>query len=218
MYRTFRWSLCASFTFFSLALMAGCGGTSQQKQDKDFFTSGNREADQRADQRMAQQDQLTGGTNNGRQKTAANNAVIAKGKLSLYERLGGNDGITKLVDDFVTRALADPRVNFTRAGVTRGGLSLHREQSMQWDASPENVAKLKQHMVEFIALATGGPSVYHGKEIRAAHANMHITNPEFDACVGDLKASLDKLQIANAEQKELLSVIESTREQIVEER
>jgi hemoglobin len=47
---------------------------------------------------------------------------------------------------------------------------------------------------------------------------MHITNPEFDAAVGDLKATLDKLQIANQEQKELLSIVESTREQIVEDR
>lgn len=47
---------------------------------------------------------------------------------------------------------------------------------------------------------------------------MHISNPEFDAAMGDLKATLDKLQIANQEQKELLAVVESTREQIVTER
>jgi hemoglobin len=33
--------------------------------------------------------------------------------------------------------------------------------------------------------------------------------------VGDLKASLDRLQIADREQKELLAIIESTRPQIV---
>ena len=41
---------------------------------------------------------------------------------------------------------------------------------------------------------------------------MHISNPEFDAAIGDLKASLDKLQIPNKEQKELLAIVESTRE------
>jgi len=65
---------------------------------------------------------------------------------------------------------------------------------------------------------TGGPSQYTGKDIKSAHANMHISNPEFDAAMGDLKATLDKLQIANQEQKELLAVVESTREQIVTER
>ena len=54
--------------------------------------------------------------------------------------------------------------------------------------------------------------------MRPAHAGLHIGNPEFDAALGDLKASLDKLQVPNKEQKELLAIIESTRPQIVEER
>ena len=51
--------------------------------------------------------------------------------------------------------------------------------------------------------------------MKSTHAAMHIGNPEFDAALGDLKASLDRLQIPNKEQKELLSIIESTRPQIV---
>ncbi len=73
-------------------------------------------------------------------------------------------------------------------------------------------------MIEFLALATGGPVHYQGKEMKSAHANMQISNPEFDSVVGDLKASLDKLQIPNQEQKELLAIIESTRPEIVTER
>jgi hemoglobin len=89
---------------------------------------------------------------------------------------------------------------------------------MEWDANPENIKNLKLHLSQFFAVTTGGPDVYTGKDIRSAHTNMHITNPEFDAAIGDLKATLDKLQIANQEQKELLAVVETTREQIVEER
>jgi hemoglobin len=73
-------------------------------------------------------------------------------------------------------------------------------------------------LIQFLALATGGPAHYEGKEMKQAHAGLHISNPEFDASLGDLKASLDKLGIAVKEQKELLAVIESTRPQIVEER
>ena len=54
--------------------------------------------------------------------------------------------------------------------------------------------------------------------MQGAHAEMHISNPEFDAAVGDMKATLDKLHIGDREQKELLAIIESTRQQIVEER
>jgi hemoglobin len=210
---------CFSWLIPTLALLmiAGCGGT-QEKKDKDFFTSGSPEADQRADQRMAQSEQLTGGNNNGGQTTAKSQANLATDKKSLYVRLGSADGINAIVDDFITRALADPRVNWQRVGITRGGFSIHRGESEQWDDNAGNVKILKMHIAQFIGLATGGPTVYTGKDIHAAHANMHITNPEFDATLGDLKATLDKLQIANQEQKELLSIVESTREQIVEER
>jgi hemoglobin len=47
---------------------------------------------------------------------------------------------------------------------------------------------------------------------------MHISNPEFDAAIGDLKATLDKLKIPNLEQKELLAIIESSRPEIVTQR
>jgi hemoglobin len=73
-------------------------------------------------------------------------------------------------------------------------------------------------MIQFLTLATGGPAHYEGKEIQATHSDMKISNPEFDAALGDLKASLDKLQVPNKEQKELLAIIESTRPQIVTER
>ena len=74
---------------------------------------------------------------------------------------------------------------------------------------------MKKHLIQFISLATGGPAHYDGKDLKPLHANMHISNPEFDAAVGDLKASLDNLKIPNTEQKELLAIIESTRPEIV---
>jgi hemoglobin len=85
-------------------------------------------------------------------------------------------------------------------------------------ATPENVASLEKHLAQFLALATGGPAQYDGKEMTPTHAGMRISNPEFDAAIGDLKASLDKLQIPNKEQKELLAIVESTRPQIVTQR
>jgi hemoglobin len=91
-------------------------------------------------------------------------------------------------------------------------------KSAAWTATAGNVSTLKKHLVQFIELATGGPVHYDGKTIKSAHAGMHIGNPEFDAVLGDLKASLDRLQIPNKEQKELLSIIESTRPQIVTQR
>ena len=205
--------LCTAFV-----LIAGCGGESQQNKDKDFFTSGNPEADQRADERMAQKEQLTGEDSNSGGTVTKSQAVLATDEKPLYDRLGGAVGIKLIVEDVTTRVLADPRVNLQRVGVTRGGLSIHRGQSMAWDATPENVAALKLHMEEFLALSTGGPPKYTGEDLKTVATNMHYSNPNFDAAMGDLKATLDKMQIANQEQKELLAVMETTREQVVEDR
>ena len=197
--------------------IVGCGG-GQETKERDFTTSGSREADQRADQRMAQARQLEGAKEGDDKKADKDGAEKAKEKVSLYERLGGEQGVQQIVDDFVTRALADPRVNWERKGVTRGGISLSRNKSVEWQASNENVARMKKHIAQFIAVATGGPSKYEGGEMKNVHAGLHITNAEFDASVGCLKASLDKLQIPNTEQRELLAIIESTRPQVVEQR
>ena len=206
-----------SIVLIPLIALTGCGSGQEQKEH-DFTTSGSREADQRADQRMAQARQLEGSKDDQGKKTNSHGTEQAPEKKPLYDRLGGEQGVTQLVDDFVTRALADPRVNWERKGVKQGGFSLHRGKSLEWNASPENVAKLKRHFVQFIAVATGGPSKYDGAEMKNVHAGLHISNAEFDASVGDLKASFDKFQIPNAEQRELLAIIESTRPQVVEQR
>ena len=229
------WSLLTIGLFVGMVLLAaGCGGGKAQKQGTDFFTSGSRDADQRASQRMAQAEQLSGTgegagekgvkkakvavETNGVPANGTNQAAQAEGKLALYDRLGAEAGISNIVEDFTPRVLQDPRVNWTRKGVKEGGLSFHANKSVEWNPTPENVAMMKKHMVQFLSLATGGPAHYEGKELKADHADMHISNPEFDAVMGDLKASLDKLRIPNREQKELLAIVESTRPLIVTEK
>jgi hemoglobin len=216
----------------TLVLAVGCRGRSREKQSTDFFTSGSREADQRATQRMARDEQLTGSgegagergakkastavaSTNGAPMTGTNQAAQVAGKLALFDRLGGEAGISNIVADFTPRVMQDPRVNWERKDVKRGGFSIHSGQSVTWTNSPQNVALLEKHFVQFLSLATGGPAHYEGKDIKSSHAARHISNPEFDAAIGDLKSSLDKLQIPNKEQKELLAIIESTRPQIV---
>jgi hemoglobin len=238
--RCWKWKatlccLAVTVTPCLLLVGAGCRGTPAEKSNSNFFTSGSKEADQRASQRMAQSEQLSGsgegsgekGVKKAEVKKSApaqgnagntNQPARVEGKLSLYDRLGGQVGISNIVADCTARVLVDPRVNWERRGLKRGGLWIHRGQSLAWEPTPQNKARLQGHMAQFLALATGGPARYEGKPIESSHAEMKISNPEFDAAVGDLKASLDKLQVPNVEQKELLAIIESTRPQIVTER
>jgi hemoglobin len=226
------------FVAGAIAGLSGCRASPAKKANTNFFTSGSREADQRASQRMAQAEQLEGSGEGGGEKGVkkakvkksgdtsvpsptgnTNVAAQATNKQSLYDRLGGQAGISNLVADFTQRVMDDPRVNWTRQGVSRGGIAfLGSKSEPVWNPTPENIQRLNKHIAEFLALATGGPAQYTGKQIEPVHANMHISNPEFDAAVGDLKASLDLLKIPNKEQKELLAIVESTRPQIVTKR
>jgi hemoglobin len=199
-------------------MAGGCGSGTGEKENREFFTSGNRDADQRAEQRMAKSNQLNAKEAQRGGGTSEQGAAKAEGKKSLYERLGAETGMHAIVDDFVPRVLADPRVNWERKGVKRGGVMGIGGKKAEWNTSGDNVAKLKTHLVQFLSLATGGPAKYEGREMTEVHNGMHITNAEFDASVGDMKVTLDNLQVPNGEQKELLSIIESTRTQVAEKR
>src|SRR5581483_1006766 len=111
--------------------LSGCKSSPAQKANTNFFTSGSREADQRASQRMAQAEQLAGsgegsgekGVKKAKVKEADKNsstpsptgntnvAAQATNKLALFNRLGGEAGISNIVVDFTQRVMDDPRVN-----------------------------------------------------------------------------------------------------------
>jgi hemoglobin len=168
---------------FVIGLAAlGCGGPEKSERD-DFHTSGSREADQRAEQQVSKAQQLRGegtGSDEDKQK--------AEEKKSLYDRLGGERGVALIVEDWVNRAIADPRVNWERKGVKRGGISLKRGKSVEWQNTPEAGTRMKKHIAQSIAVAIGGPTTYEGRDMKEVHARMHISNAEFDAAMGDLKA------------------------------
>ena len=125
---------------------------------------------------------------------------------SLYERLGGDAGITAVVDDFIPRITNDPDVNFARKGVPT---------TQEWQTTPRNVQHVKAELIAFIGSATGGPQKYTGRDMKAMHVDMQITSAEFDACADDLRRSMEKLKVPKQEQDELLAIVETTRSQIV---
>jgi hemoglobin len=198
---------CCTSLLLLLPALAACG--TDPVAERDFHTSGSREADQRAEQRVAKVEQMHGEGEGGEADRA---------KRSLYERLGGGEGVRRIVDDFVERAVADPRANWERKGMKRGGVLGIGSKSAEWRPTAENLATLKAHLTQFVAVASGGPSQYDGRDIVEVHKGMQITNAEFDAAIGALKATLDTLRVPTAEQKELLAVLESTRPQIAEKR
>ena len=121
--------------------------------------------------------------------------TTAAADSSLYSRLGGTDAITAVIDDFVANVAADTRIN-ARFEKT-------------------DIPHLKRMLVEQVCEATGGPCTYTGKNMRAAHAGMKITEAEFNALVEDLTRSLDKFNVGEREKTELLSALGGMKGDIV---
>jgi len=194
----------------ALLLLAACSSGEGLRRPEEFHTSGSREADQRAEQRILKDEQLHG---------AQDGDLLGEPKpTSLYERLGGEAGVQLIVSDFVERVLVDPRANWKRSGVRRGSFFGLGGTSIAWEGTPEQIERLKHHLAQFIAVASGGPPTYEGRSLSEVHKGMKITNAEFDAAIGALKVSLDKLEIGLTEQKELLALFESTRPQVASKR
>ena len=125
-------------------------------------------------------------------------ATIGEPEPTLYKRLGGREGIRGVVDDFVAFLVADPRVKdrFTKL-------------------TPAQVEKLKTNASDQICDATGGPCSYLGKDMKAAHTGMNITEVDWNATVEDLIKALDKRNVAKKDQQELIGLLAPMKKDIV---
>jgi hemoglobin len=116
---------------------------------------------------------------------------------SLYERLGGLDAISAVVDEFIKIASADARINKKFAKTVQP-------------------ARVRLHFIEQICMLTGGPCKYTGDSMKKAHHNMGLTEGEWNAGVEDLTKALDKFNVPAQEKGEFLTALAKFKGDIVE--
>ena len=117
------------------------------------------------------------------------------GGKSLFDRLGGLPAITAVVDEFVNRTTADPRI---------------KDRFFNTDA-----VQLKRLLTEFVCMATGGSCKYTGRDMATSHGGMELVDDEFNALVEDLVGALDKFKVPEKEKGELLGALGPLKPQIV---
>ncbi len=117
---------------------------------------------------------------------------------SLYKRLGGREGISVVVGDFAANMVSDPRVN-----------------ERFKDKKPAELEQFKSKLADQICEATGGPCSYYGKDMKAAHEGMRITEAEWNATVENLVKALDKNNVDARSKQELLGALGPMKKDIV---
>ena len=83
---------------------------------------------------------------------------------SIYDRIGGEEGIARLVDCFYERVTSDP------------------ELKAYFEHAPMD--KLRKMQREFFATATGGPIIYSGRPLRQVHHPLAISRRQSFPRVG----------------------------------
>src|SRR5262245_10636397 len=114
---------------------------------------------------------------------------------SLYERLGGAEGIFRIASDTVDLHLKNPLIG-------------PRFQHIDPKATKQTVA-------DFFITGSGGPQVYKGRDMVATHKGMNISDNEFMAAVDDVMAALNASKVGDREKAEVLYIFYSLRPQVV---
>ena len=115
---------------------------------------------------------------------------------SLYQRLGGADGIARLVDDVIAAHLINPVVR-TRF---------------------ENIKDLdhaKEMARQFFCAGSGGPETYTGKDMLTAHKGMNISEQEYLAVMDDIIGAMEKNDHSQDAKKDVIAILYSLKGEII---
>lgn len=117
------------------------------------------------------------------------------GDDSLYRQLGGQAGLTALMDELMNRLLADPRMNPFFADTDQ--------------------PHIKAQLVVQVCQLSGGPCRLVGPDMVKAHAGVDIRRSDFNAMVEVLQQAMDARGIGFRVQSRLLARLAPMHREIV---
>lgn len=129
-------------------------------------------------------------------------AVFGRGRppatASLYARLSGYEAIAAVADDILAREMKDSVVAPFFKGL-----------------ETKDLQRIRQHLVDQLCAAAGGPCFYPGKDMKTTHAEMEITPAVWNAFVSHIGETLAAFKVGERERNELVVIVNSMRGDIV---
>lgn len=117
---------------------------------------------------------------------------------SLYERLGGQEGLNSAVDIFYRKVLVDDRI------------------SHFFDDIDMDIQAAKQKA--FLTMVTGGPANYSGKDMRDGHKHLvarGLDDSHVDAVIELLSETLAEVGASPEDIQTVVSVCEGARNDVL---
>ncbi len=114
---------------------------------------------------------------------------------TLYERLGGHDGIRAVVDDFYDRLEADDSLGPFFEGA--------------------DVAELRRTQTDFLCEAAGGPETYDAAPVREAHIDVPFTPEHIERAVELLYRSLEEFDVPDDDADAVVEAVAAYEDELL---
>jgi hemoglobin len=113
---------------------------------------------------------------------------------TMYHAVGGDAGLTQLVDRFYTRVWSDPDLKSYFEGIDRDDL--------------------KRHQRSFLTFALGGgPDT--GRSLPEAHTGLRITDEAFDRVAKHLRYTMEELDVDKSVAQIIAGFVQGKRSAVV---
>jgi hemoglobin len=143
--------------------------------------------------------------------SSCGNEEAAPTPPTLYERIGKVEGISKIVDQLIANVGAETQTSNTAM------LRTHKPMldAISSGADPTRLQRLRNHFIDQLGEATGGPLTYKGMNMLAAHKGMMITEHEYAVWRKAADASLETNQVPAKERAELTAILDAMKADVV---
>ena len=121
----------------------------------------------------------------------------ARADDTLFQDLGGREGLARIVDTMLEIALQDPRI---------------KEKF-----SETNMVRLERELAVHLCDITGGPCEYQGRTMAEAHVELQLTHAHFNALVEILQVAMDREKIPFRTQNKLMAILAPMHRDVVTE-
>lgn len=123
-------------------------------------------------------------------------------ELSLWERLGGEDGVRPLVEEIYKLHVSDP--------LTKDYFGPHKF------SNNGNAQYVIDQVFNFFSAGIGGPHEYTGKSMSETHVGMKISQTAFHALTGHVTSAMKAREAGGPrEREEVLSILYSLKSDVM---
>ena len=129
---------------------------------------------------------------------ALNGCIISgqRNAATLYEQLGGREGISVITEEMLIRSADDPRIRD--------------------DFAEANIVHLHEQLTTHLCALSGGPCVYQGRDMKAAHVGLGLTAADFNALVENLVDAMNERGVPISAQNELVAILAPMRSDVIQ--